>query len=426
MFLIFLFLIVVCFLIFDGDIMAPSFIFCSMYAFSIGCALVNYQVWGLNIINKEFFKIYVWGAIVFVVIGVICKLIFSPRFADFSKENLKKIQVYKPLTYFFIFIDLITLFLWIVNVYKIAGGISSFSDMMEKFRLETSYSLDVSMPGYLSQLSKIVTATGFIYMFIYINNLLIEKRYFNINLIIPSIYLVFSFFNSNRLNFLELVATFVVYYYFLKNVEVNMGKRSLSLILKLIAAFLLVLVLFYGIRILVGRTDSKDTGLVEYITLYAGGPVKLFNMFLEQPIHSDFWGKETFPAINRLFNEFNLFNVPQYIAHKEFRSYDGIDLGNVYSAYRGWYADFYFKGTMLLQGIFAVFFNSYYYVLRGSNYYSKHMFAVIMYGYLASCIFMHPIDDVFFTDDVSVGFLIYILVFIVVYIISLKKVKIKL
>ena len=425
MFLLFIFFVIVTYLLFDGDVLAPSFIFCVMYTFSIGCALVNYQSWGLNIITLQLFEIYIFGALIMIFMGVLLKFIFCRNYHIPSENGMKEIKVNNFVTFFFIFFNLITLVLWVINVYKIAGGGSSFGNIMESFRMKTSYSFEVTMPGYLTQMVKIVTATGYIFSFIYINNLLAHKRNFLL-LINPLLYLLLSLFSSDRLNFLEYIATIVVYYYLLVSVKKNLRRKSIKLVIKLILVFIGVLVAFYSIRLLVGRNDSKSAGLIEYITMYAGGPVKLFDLFLQQPIRSSFWGKETFIAVNQTFNKLGLFNIPQYLVHKEFRLYNGILLGNVYSAYRNWYADFGFNGTMILQTLFSLFFNFFYYRLRSTKYYDSGKFGIIIYGYMASGVFLHPIDDEFYRYTISIGFLIYMVVFLTIYILTIKKMKVKL
>lgn len=412
-------------MLFDGDILAPAFIFCAMYTFSIGCALVNYQSWGLNVITIQLFEIYIFGALIMILMGIIFKFALCRKYCTPSEVGLKEIKVNNCINLFFVFFNLITLILWIINVYKIAGGGSSFGNIMESFRMKTSYSFDATMPGYLTQMVKVVTVSGYVFSFIYINNLLIHKK--NLILLInPLLYLLLSLFSSDRLNFLEYIATIVVYYYLLMSVKKNLRRKSIKLVIKLILVFVGVLVAFYSIRLLVGRNDSKSTDLIAYITMYAGGPVKLFDLFLQQPLHSSFWGKETFIAVNQTFNKLGLFNIPQYLVHKEFRSYNGIALGNVYSAYRNWYADFGFKGTMVLQTMFSMFFNFFYYKLRSTKYYDNEKFGIIIYGYMASSIFLHPIDDEFYRYTISIGFLIYTMVFAVIYILTVKKLKVRL
>jgi oligosaccharide repeat unit polymerase len=177
---------------------------------------------------------------------------------------------------------------------------------------------------------------------------------------------------------------------------------------------------------LVGRLESTNSNLIEYITKYAGGPVKLFDLYLQNPIHSSIWGQQTFVSINQLFRKLNMFNIPEYLANKEFRTFNGFDLGNVYSAYRNWYEDFGYGGCLLMQGFFSLFFNGFYYKLIGSNYYDKSKLGLIIYGYLSCAIFLHPIDDEFFRIDISIGFIIYLVVFWVLYVFLIKKINVRL
>ncbi|ULQ49405.1 O-antigen polymerase [Liquorilactobacillus nagelii] len=428
LFLFFVFLTIITYLLFGRDIIAPSFVFCAMYTFSIGCALVNYQFWGLDIITNQLFNIYFFGAIIFIVIGMVCKFLFARRFVEPSVTGLKKINVNQYFTVFMILVNIFSLIVWIVNVYKIAGGGSSFSSIMESFRLKTSYGFQDNMPSYAEQLSKVITVSGYMYCFIYINNLIVsnQKKFFDLSLINPIIYIVFSLFSSNRLNILNFIATTVIYYCLLKNVEIKLKKGSMLLIVKLMLLFLTVMLFFYGIRLLVGRLESTNSNLIEYITKYAGGPVKLFDLYLQNPIHSSIWGQQTFVSINQLFRKLNMFNIPEYLANKEFRTFNGFDLGNVYSAYRNWYEDFGYGGCLLMQGFFSLFFNGFYYKLIGSNYYDKSKLGLIIYGYLSCAIFLHPIDDEFFRIDISIGFIIYLVVFWVLYVFLIKKINVRL
>lgn len=428
LFCLFLISIPVLWILFDRDLMAPAFIFCVMYTFSIGSALINRKRWGLEISVKTF-TIYTVGLLIFILVNLTCKYIFSKDRQVFLKsESIQRININYTFTLVLVVISIITIYMWIKNVKIIAGVSVSLGQIMEAYRLKTSYSVnaDVSMPGYITQLAKIVIASGYVYGFIFINNVLSKdfKRR-DILLLIPVLlYVIMSIYDSNRLNFLQIAATFVVYYYLLASTDSNFNKKAGKFLCKLLILFSLLLLVFYSVRLLVGREGSKDTGLIEYITMYSGGPLKLFDMFIRDPIHStDVWGKETFISLNGNLNDLGIINIPKYLGHKEFRSYNGIGLGNVYSAYREWYADFGMTGVVVLQSIFATFFSIFYYTLKSVGY-TKHRFALIMYGYMAATIFLHPIDDQFFRMFVSIGFLIYVVIFYAIYMMSSKKIKI--
>lgn len=405
--------------------MAPPFLFCSMYFFSITCAFLNKKSWGIDL-SQQTFYIYIVGAVIFILVGIICKLILvDSREQNVNNIEIRRMDINVAITLLIIVINLFGLYLWIKNVQLIAGPSTSFSNMMESYRGKTSYSFEETMPGYVQQLSKVILVSAYIYIFVLVNNYVCKNlKKIDILYAIPVlIYVVLSIFDSNRLNLLQIISTAVVYFGMLWTLKNGSQKGSVKFIFRLLITFMVVLVAFYGIRILVGRTISKNVDFLDYITMYAGGPVKLLDMFIRDPIHHpDLWGKETFISMYNSLRKFDP-SIPKYLVHKEFRTYNNIDLGNVYSAYREWYADFGMTGVVVLQSIFALFFNTYYYALKSINFYNRK-FLVIIYGYMASVIFLHPIDDKFFTTVVSVGFIITLVVFYIMYNLTIKKYRI--
>lgn len=422
--IIFLILIFVTYVLFDYDVMAPPFLFCSMYFFSILCAFLNRVRWGIELSNEAFY-IYLLGAIIFIGVGLLCKVALTNKRDVTEKTIIKRININPVITILLTIVCMITLYLWIKNVKDIAGPSTSFSNMMEKYRGKTSYSFEEAMPGYVQQLSKIVLASAYIYGFTIVNNCMAKnmKKVDLLNIIPILLYILLSLYDSNRLNLLQLIATIAIYFGILWNLKNSTANGSIKFIFKLMLVFFLVLISFYGIRLVVGRTISKNINFIDYITVYAGGPVKLFDMFVRDPVHhTDLWGKETFISLYNSLRKFDP-DIPKYLVHKEFRMYNGIDLGNVYSAYREWYADFGMSGVVILQIIFATFFNTFYFKLKSIGAYNKK-FLLIIYGYMASAILLHPIDDKFFTTAVSMGFIIILIVFYVIYNLTLKKYKI--
>lgn len=220
----------------------------------------------------------------------------------------------------------------------IAGG-GNFSQMMEAYRLKTQYSLDtdVRMPGYLTQASKVVIASGYIYTFAIIENMLnktLNKKDTILVILIVGTYIVMSLFDSNRLNLLQLLGAAVIYYLVLDN-KINYKKVG-SIALRLVLLFAILLFIFYEIRLLIGRSNTGNDTLVEYITKYAGGSIKLFDLFVTDSVKhiSPVWGFQTFSSLIKTFRGF-IPSIPDAISNQEFRIFNGISLGNVYSAYRG-------------------------------------------------------------------------------------------
>ncbi|MFR0512992.1 O-antigen polymerase [Limosilactobacillus reuteri subsp. suis] len=421
LFLIFIALVFITYQLFGHDFLAPAFLFCVMYAVSIGCALINYQQWGLNDYSREAFNIYLFGALLFIFVSYLVKLLILPNNSLEVPDYTDRININTGITVVLTFINLIVLVLWVKNI-KVIGGGGSLSQALENYRINTSYSIGgVGMPGYLQQMSKITTVSGYIYGFILIYNIVhhtVKKDDYYLCLPNTIIYILFSLFDSNRLNILGVIASYVVYYYFMKS---SKGKGFKTLI-RLTEIFVVLLIVFYGVRLMIGRSSSKGDNFIEYISMYAGGPVKLFDMFIKDPVqNTGIWGKETFPSLLKTFRSLG-YDIPQYISKKEFRFYNGINLGNVYSAYRNWLSDFGINGVYVLQTVFALVYSCYYYLLRKVGY-KRHILALIIYGYMAEAIFLHPIDDWLFSMFVSVGFIIYIVVFWLLYIMITKKFK---
>lgn len=424
LFLFFLILLFITYYLFDKDFMAPSFIISAMYVISIGVALLNYKEWGLSDYSSTTFFIVLGGTVLFILVGFIVKIAVYPT--SFQSNNspdviLKQphhLRINKTITIILISMNIIIVYLWAHAVKNIVGSAGSFSQMMETFRSITSYSVDPteSIPGYIQQLSKIPTVSGYVYGFILCYNLAwgsINKKDWAWCLPNVMLYIVLSIFSSNRLNLLGLIGAFIIYFYVTRQ-EVTTKSSSLKSLLKLFYIFVVVLLVFYAIRVLVGRRGSANTGFLDYISLYIGAPVKLLDLFIKQPIHDlSIWGKETFVSINGTLRDLG-FNIPKYLMHKEFRIYNGIELGNVYSAYRSWYADFGVVGVIILQSLLSIFYNAYYYLMKKKGF-VLHKILFLLYGYFSMALFLHPIEDWFYPMFIAVGTIIYIVLFILIY-----------
>lgn len=427
LFFLFIILLFVSFILFDRDYMSPSFIFCAVYIISIGSAIINYNKWGLKDYSIEAFSILLGGAVLFIIIGLIVKKIVFNESPDNYQDVINSTRINENIfiSIFLIIINVIILILTVRQV-KLIGGGGSWGEMMETFRSTTSYTLDpiMNIPGYLQQLQKIPIACAYIYLFILIYNVTngyVKTKDWLFAVINVIIFVMLSIVLSNRLNILGIVGAIILYYFALH--QGNNVTNGLKVLSRLLLIFLGLMIVFYLIRLVVGRLNSANTNFVDYITFYIGGPVKLFDLFLKDPIHDfSIWGKETFVSLIGTARDLGA-NIPIYLMHKEFRTFNGVELGNVYSAYRNWFADFGLPGTFILQAIFSLFYNFYYYKLQkiGIN---QHKISFIIYAYLSNALFLHPIEDWFFNMCLSVGTLIYIVIFVILYQLITKRIKI--
>lgn len=427
LFIIFFSLSIITYFLFKRNIMAPPFIFCTMYLISVGLALLEWEPWQLNDYSTTAFNIYVYGAIVFILIGfVISKIekITIVRSNCDREISLEAKNVNNNFLIFFIILDIFAIVLLYHDVRRIGGGAGNISQILESYRNVQWTSTTAQLPSYDQQLSKVMTSVAFVCSFIFINNKMAGQKKNEKLLIIPIIlYLISTLLQSNRFNILTWASTCFVYYCMIRAIKYKNNKLSFRLLIRVLLIFTLLLVFFYLVRLFVGRSGSSDTSLSYYISMYGGGPVKLFDLFVRNPIYNT-WGASTFRGISRGLRVLGI--LPgDYTSqiYQEFRTVNGMDLGNVYSAYRQWIADFGFKDMWYAMIVFSVFFNWIYFHLIKTNYYKK-TFSLILYGYITFPLFMHPIDDVFFPNFLSFSFLTFVLIFYVVYILLTKKIRI--
>lgn len=428
-FMIYLLFILIDYILVKGDIMAPSFLFCAMYCFCFGCALINRNQWGLGKMNPITVSIFILGGIIFISTDIFCKKLFYRT--PLKKTPLQEIIISKKIV---IIIHIVCFAIATVHfgqVFRIAQQYSSsylIGELLSTYRLVSGYRMEASVPGWAAQMTKIVAIFAYICLFVFLNNVVVSKKIKkNIIYVIPVlIYIASGFMTSNRLIFLNILGTSVIFYNLLQERQNNSFKRSIIRLLKSLLLFLGALVVFYLIRIFIGRTGSASTDIFTYLSKYVAGSVKLFDMFIDNPVHSDIWGKETFISLIKNLSMLNIVDIPQYLAHKEFRSYRGIGLGNVYTGYRCLYADFGYFGTMILHFIFAVFFCVFYYRVKSIDYTNyKKTLPLIIYGYVSSAIYLHPIDNGFYPYVICIGFLIYLVGFFSIYMFFFKRIRLK-
>lgn len=411
------------YIIFQKDIAAPPFIFCGLYFFSITMALISKEEWQVAI-SDDSFIVFLFGGLIFIVLGVFFRGQNSSGSVWKNTGSLDAIEIPKLITVIIIIIAIITGYMQYQANMEIAakiGASGSSALVLAAVREATSYGTEISIPSYIVQMNKVLSIFAYVWLFIYINNgVVCIHGWRRIEKLVPvCIYLVNNLLSGNRLLLLYISGAGFIYYYlmltFCCGIKIDSGK----ILRRVLTLFILLMIGFYGVRLLAGRVGSEESALLQYISLYAGGPIKLFDMFLEAPVVSDLWGKETFIAIHKNLQALGLENYPVYIAHKEFREVNGVGVGNVYTAYRAWFADFGFAGIVILGGAVATFYNYFYYKLRFSNL-NQHRFALLIYGYMSSGLFLHSIDDDFYPYFVSLGFISIFLIFYAVYYFTIK------
>lgn len=384
------------------DILSPGVIVCLMWTFSTICAIYNIDNWGVNI---HFSTICVIAlGLISVLFGVfIGRYSRKIRWCSKSKKlsevyEISEIHVNYTVAYLILAIDFLTV-IWQFRWLMASGGGGDWLSMMAQYR-QTSASWDtdsVLKPSLLANLEIMLSVSAYVFPYVGINNIVSgskDKR--NIILIFPAVlFAIDKLLNAGRGDILILIGAIIFAVYIC--VQRRSGwKRKVSrrFIKYLVVALVLVVVFFSYTRIIVGRTNQS--GILEYVTTYAGGSVQLFDLFLHDPPEaSSIWGKETFgKLINLLGSRFGIDDWV-YVRHSEFRLSNGVNIGNVYGAFRKYMYDFGYPGVVVLSMLVGIFYSYLYKRIQKDGIQSNDGFdwKVIFYMYMAPSLFMFSISD---------------------------------
>lgn len=400
------------------ELISPSIIFSGMYTISIFIAWLNRDNWGINY-SISAFLVLLMGGIEFVLIGYFISYLFEKK--DIKKEFKKKckFEVIKNKTVVISFIltvySIIVVIVLLKNVLDLAsqfGDYASLSEALGIYRSRTSYTLQASLPSYVTILQKPLIAGAYINSYLLISDIvsigLFKKNKFWKRIVVAApivMYCVMRLAESSRGPILNLLFG-CIFLYFFSWYKKNNWERSFPLkgIVFMIFFLLIGVLAFYLSASLIGRTGF--TSLSSYISTYFGGSIETFNRFMiDRPQNKGIFGEETF---YHLIADLDRLGITNYSitsfrnAHLEYVYNGDVFIGNVFTAYRRWIYDFGLGGAFVLQGIMAVAFNySYFHIKRLSLYGIVASSRTVFYSYFVYCVFNHIIDGNFYLETFS-------------------------
>ena len=400
--------------IMNNDFLFPATVVLVVYAFSVMLAIVEIKKWEIYI-STETLIIFSVGLLTYFIVGIITMgkarpLCIKNKLRNTEGNHHEVFEVNGIITVVVILINVYVA----VEMYKavkatalVAGVFSSVGEMIGNSRNAVIYGLtSLNLTSIVRYLYHFQYAASYVYLYIEMLRIAKRKKAKRVTIIshwLPIVlFFVTTFIRGERMACLEIVtAGIFLFYYFFK--EQHGGKLKgfqAKFALKVVGVAIIVLIAFSQIRGLVGRTNTYD--IIDYIAHYAGAPIKLFDMFVQNPPckNSTVWGAETFINIWRYIG-YKTGNdaLSGMIMNKEFRSVNGFSLGNVYTAFREYMNDFGFYGIVVLTAIHSFFFTYYYKCINRKNrptFITKIDFSVLLYAFLVPSLFFFSIDDRFF------------------------------
>lgn len=425
-----LLLFFISFILSDRDILAPSVMMCVMFVISTLFALLNIHAWNSIVYELETTLIISCGIIVFIISENIYKLVFCRRNKTKNKGiiqyQFQKIEIPKYYQVILLFINIFVIVWYYSEIVRIvtAWGINAtnifaaYRNIYNKMNVAFE-SNDVEMVStLLSQFMKVTKGAGFICLYLLITEIITSKqnvfKVFKSNILlllnillstIPSLML------AGRNDLLQLMTAGLVYYYVVWH-RYNGWHRNISwkYIKWGIGIIIVGMPCFYGLLFLLGRSTTKS--MFEYVSIYIGSPIALFNDFLKTPVEPPrVFGEETLLGVHQLLYRFG---IPTYVKnrHLEFRYLNDSYTSNIYTFFRRPIHDFGIGGMLLFTACVSFFFAWLYYSRIKKVYTGRKLdFRIITYGYLYYWIIYTSIDQ----RSISMISLTTIITFIIIY-----------
>lgn len=334
------------------DIVSPSFIFCASFVFCNMWALIYKDKWDLNI-KLITFMVIAGGVLEFILVSLFIQVFFSITKGNkykTEKVKLQKIEIdnWKDIIcLIFCAFSIIYTILSVTNA--VNGSIIHFTAAISKYRNLTLFHNKIIPLPRLVTYSRIIT-NSLVYWYIYviINNYLIEKKINLIQILIIILGAVSNMTLGGRGGAVNMALAAVPTIYLLLNKRngFNTGRvLKFKTILIICLLGMIFLMTFQQTARLLGRKTNHDP--MYYLAIYCGAEIKNLDIFLrenERIIRNqdDIWGSQTFfnmikwigPKLGDKDKNYN------YQLDLPFRSVNKLSLGNVYTTFYPYIYDF--------------------------------------------------------------------------------------
>ncbi len=422
--------------VFKFELLYPPVIFTLMFLFCTSVGLIRYNDWRLYEYSSDTVCLIMLGVCSFVIMGFVARLFERNIPKCLSGYRRERLEISRLYVAFFIILGIVGNLLFFFYIKRVVVALGYDSSSLSRL-LNSYYNIKVALkntgeygiPRIVTVLNYIVNVNALLALYVLLHNFcfkVAKKEDFWL-LILVGLWPVQLLLNSARGNILILLAETVYLLYFFWNTYYGWNKKTQKKILKWgIIFFASFLALFLVLTVFLGRRSSfEELDIIDYLTIYISGGIRNFDLFLKEPVLSSDFGRESFPAVHRfLYNHFGIGEL--YSLGLEFRAIDGKNIGNIYTAFRRFYADFGTLGIVILSGFLGYFFSFLYVKIKEKCYKNKFDFTIILFCCISKEIFYMAIEDTLFISELSFnGLFRLIMMYILYYIFIKRKAKFK-
>lgn len=399
--------------IFDSNIISPSVVVCIVFIISTIFAVLNVKKWNIDY-SPEAYLVIVLGIITIIMTEAFIKWCAGLHNKGISKQTnisiTRIIRIEKWKTYLILIFSVIVTVLYYKEVCRVANAGSIFGGSIlynynQVLKKGGELGIEESMNPVIIQLSKIIMASAYTYLYAFINNMINkDKIKNNIFYLLPVvIYFFQSALSSSRIQFIYLIIYSIIISYILYKQNTNwVGNISYKYIKMGFLIILIGLPSFYFLgEHIMGRTTGNT--LFQYVSVYAGGSIQHLNQYIQSPPpKSSILGEESFVYLYISLWKFGLTDFHRTV-HLEYRYLDDVTHGNVYTFFRRPLQDFGIVGLIILTIIvFGIYSYVYYFKICNSKQSYRKDKIILLFAYLYYPIALASIDECA-TDLISFG-----------------------
>lgn len=345
-----------------------------------------------------------------------------------NQLNLNNDKVFKPIAIpnYIYYIAIILFIIVIYFQYRRLGQIASASgfggvsltekialyDKLTKFNPKRFSTLNIHLPGIISNLAILTQAFGYLISYKIVQNFISNKTYKIFDFSIVFLLVCQMYLGGSRSPIFRLV-TFTLFMFYILNLYRGYSRKQMRKVMSKIIQFMIVVVALFSVSLsLYGRAVEYNT--FHYLYIYLGAPLYNLDLFIQKtqfPVFQDYFGGQTFiSAWNYWLPRHDL---PTIILKLPFIKYDGVyQLGNVYTTFYQFLYDFGYLGMFVLITIISIYYTTAYRSLRQRPQVTKLTMTLFIYAYLFNDLIMLIFSNRFYETILNVN---TIKIFIAVY-----------
>lgn len=358
------------------------------------------------------------------IIGVIVHRIFVKiEIRSHTAESVNVSHISEIMTFFVMFVLVITIFWTLIEVRRIGGSSGNFLETMHSFHSLHSYSTEsiAKFPWLLNQLVSLTNVFFILFGF----NLLLFYEKLSIwqivqNVIIIGLCILTLLLNGSRTPIVNNLIALVIIFHLLR-IQKQEGYKQYSFrtFFRIGVLIFLVMAMFFLSKSFVGRSSRNETlNAVDYLAYYTGSGIIALDKYIQRPpTLNNIFGKETFYKLISFLTSYGIVDIPPYLIHLEFRSVGGGFTTNVYTFLRSYHYDFGMAGVFLLHGLCIVFLSVFYEYVKKR----RGNIGILTFGMMYYSIVMSFFAERFFSQIFSPNFVKQLAFLLVLYELLIRK-----